>query len=224
MSAALRHFLAVLLSFSAVIATAASVDAVRFAANPAVVQMRIEVHSNGGTLLYDSGWKEGNLFNWGVEDSFGHLLAYGVKRRYPMLRSLRDSIAAVHDDGGFVVVPHPLSFLTTSAGHRSTDHHQRRPVVPLRRLSESQGHRGDAAECARRPRCGGTHSHRQRHRIPRRIDPAQRGHAEHPQDAAEHSRPGKETESEEPDQRGGNDQSDDQVARRKRDGGRLRGH
>jgi predicted metal-dependent phosphoesterase TrpH len=46
----------------------------------------------------------------------GHLLAYDVGRRYPMLRSLRDSIAAVHDDGGFVVVPHPLSFLTTSAG------------------------------------------------------------------------------------------------------------
>jgi predicted metal-dependent phosphoesterase TrpH len=46
----------------------------------------------------------------------GHLLAYDVTRRYPMFRSLRDSIAAVHDDGGFVVVPHPLSFLTTSAG------------------------------------------------------------------------------------------------------------
>jgi predicted metal-dependent phosphoesterase TrpH len=46
----------------------------------------------------------------------GHLLAYDVERRYPMMRSLRDSIAAVHDDGGFVVVPHPLSFLTTSAG------------------------------------------------------------------------------------------------------------
>jgi predicted metal-dependent phosphoesterase TrpH len=46
----------------------------------------------------------------------GHLLAYDVARRYPMLRSLRDSIAAVHDDGGFVVLPHPLSYLTTSAG------------------------------------------------------------------------------------------------------------
>jgi predicted metal-dependent phosphoesterase TrpH len=46
----------------------------------------------------------------------GHLLAYGVERRYRMLRSLRDSIAEVHDDGGFVVVPHPLSPLTHSAG------------------------------------------------------------------------------------------------------------
>src|SRR2546425_2389424 len=64
MSAALRYFLAVLLSFSPVIATAASVDAVRFAASPSVVQMRIEVRSSGGTLLYDSGWKDGNVFDW----------------------------------------------------------------------------------------------------------------------------------------------------------------
>lgn len=46
----------------------------------------------------------------------GHLLAYDVTRRYRMLRSLRDSIAEVHDDGGYVVIPHPLSFLTTSVG------------------------------------------------------------------------------------------------------------
>ena len=47
----------------------------------------------------------------------GHLLAYDVERRYRMFRSLRDSIAEVHDDGGWVVVPHPLSWLTLSAGH-----------------------------------------------------------------------------------------------------------
>src|SRR3989475_7167041 len=64
MSAALRYFLAVLLSFSAVLAPAASVDPVRFAASPSVVQMRIEVRSSGGTLLYDSGWKDGNVFDW----------------------------------------------------------------------------------------------------------------------------------------------------------------
>lgn len=46
----------------------------------------------------------------------GHLLAYGIERRYRMFRSLRDSIAEVHDDGGWVVVPHPLSWLTLSAG------------------------------------------------------------------------------------------------------------
>lgn len=45
----------------------------------------------------------------------GHLLAYDVERRYRMFRSLRDSIAEVHDDGGWVVVPHPLSWLTLSA-------------------------------------------------------------------------------------------------------------
>jgi predicted metal-dependent phosphoesterase TrpH len=46
----------------------------------------------------------------------GHLLAYDVERRFGMFRSLRDSIAEVHDEGGWVVVPHPLSWLTLSAG------------------------------------------------------------------------------------------------------------
>src|SRR2546428_7772754 len=64
MSAALRYFLAVLLMFSAVIATSASVDGVRFAASPSVVQMRIEVFSSGATVVYDSGWREGNVFDW----------------------------------------------------------------------------------------------------------------------------------------------------------------
>lgn len=50
----------------------------------------------------------------------GHLLAYDVDRIYPMFRSMRDSIAAVHDAGGFVVIPHPLSWLTLSAGARTT--------------------------------------------------------------------------------------------------------
>ncbi len=49
----------------------------------------------------------------------GHLLAYGINRRYRMFRSLADSIAEVHDDGGFVVVPHPLSWLTLSAHART---------------------------------------------------------------------------------------------------------
>ena len=49
----------------------------------------------------------------------GHLLAYGTERRYPMLRPMGDSIAEVHDDGGWVVVPHPLSWLTLSASERT---------------------------------------------------------------------------------------------------------
>ena len=49
----------------------------------------------------------------------GHLLAYGIDRRYPMFRTLSDSVAEVHDDGGIVVVPHPLSWLTLSAHART---------------------------------------------------------------------------------------------------------
>src|SRR5438132_1232351 len=77
MSSLFRHLLAVLFASYAVIATAASFDAVRFTASPTVIQMRIEVRSIGGALLYDSGWKDGNLFDWPVQDGFGHPLAYG---------------------------------------------------------------------------------------------------------------------------------------------------
>jgi predicted metal-dependent phosphoesterase TrpH len=39
-----------------------------------------------------------------------------------MLQSLEVTIAAVHEQGGFVVIPHPLSWLTTSVGRRALEH------------------------------------------------------------------------------------------------------
>ena len=77
MRSSLRYFLVV---FCVVVATAAFADGLRFTASPSVVQMRIEVLSSAGTLLFDSGWKEGNLLDWAVQDRFGHLLAYGAYR------------------------------------------------------------------------------------------------------------------------------------------------
>jgi hypothetical protein len=59
---------------------AASTDAVRFTSTPGVVQLRVEVVSPGGTTLYDSGWKGGNVFDWIVADGFGHPLPYGPYR------------------------------------------------------------------------------------------------------------------------------------------------
>src|SRR5437867_8703990 len=47
-----------------VTATAASPDAVRFTSTPGVVQMRVEVLSPSGTMLYDSDWKRGNVLDW----------------------------------------------------------------------------------------------------------------------------------------------------------------
>jgi predicted metal-dependent phosphoesterase TrpH len=52
----------------------------------------------------------------------GHILALGVTRLIRMLQSLETTIAAVHEQGGFVVVPHPLSWLTTSVGQRALEH------------------------------------------------------------------------------------------------------
>jgi predicted metal-dependent phosphoesterase TrpH len=51
----------------------------------------------------------------------GHVLALGVTRPIRMLQSLDDTIAAAHEQGGFVVIPHPLSWLTTSVGRRALE-------------------------------------------------------------------------------------------------------
>src|SRR2546427_3767282 len=58
----LRYFLVA--SLFAVTSLAAPVEDVRFAASPTVTQMRIEVRSAAGSLLYDSEWREGNLLDW----------------------------------------------------------------------------------------------------------------------------------------------------------------
>lgn len=87
----------------------------------------------------------------------GHLLAYDVDRHYPMFRSLRDSIAEVHDDGGFVVIPHPMSWLTLSAGS-----------IALRRLIASGDPRirPDAIELFN-PSAAGRVAHRRARRLNR---------------------------------------------------------
>jgi hypothetical protein len=108
MSSALRYFLIALLVFSAVIATAASSDGVRFAAAPSVVQMRIEVRSAGGTPQYDSGWKDGNILDWALQDGFGRPLAYGSYRLVIRSKDLSGQIsekqAGVRVEAGEVAV------------------------------------------------------------------------------------------------------------------------
>ena len=51
----------------------------------------------------------------------GHLLALWVDEPLPSLRSLADSVEAVHRAGGLAVVPHPFSWLTRSVGRRALD-------------------------------------------------------------------------------------------------------
>ena len=60
----------------------------------------------------------------------GHLLAYDLQKPVRMLLPLSRTIQLVHEQGGFCVVPHPMSWLTRSIGYRG-----------LRRLLE------DESEC-----------------------------------------------------------------------------
>jgi predicted metal-dependent phosphoesterase TrpH len=48
----------------------------------------------------------------------GHLLAYDLDEPVRMLMPLTQTIQLVHEQGGFCVVPHPMSWLTFSIGYR----------------------------------------------------------------------------------------------------------
>jgi predicted metal-dependent phosphoesterase TrpH len=48
----------------------------------------------------------------------GHLLAYDLEEPIRMLMPLPHTIRLVHEQGGFCVVPHPMSWLTRSIGYR----------------------------------------------------------------------------------------------------------
>src|SRR3990172_4724557 len=51
----------------------------------------------------------------------GHLLALFLESPVPSLRSLQETVEAVHRQGGISVVPHPLSWLTHSVGQSTLD-------------------------------------------------------------------------------------------------------
>ncbi len=48
----------------------------------------------------------------------GHLLALGIDKPVPSLQPLDRTIARVHEQGGLVIVPHPMSWLIRSVGRR----------------------------------------------------------------------------------------------------------
>lgn len=56
----------------------------------------------------------------------GHLLALFLEEPVPGLRPLRETLEAVHRQGGLCVIPHPLNWLTRSIGHHSILEVQRR--------------------------------------------------------------------------------------------------
>lgn len=49
----------------------------------------------------------------------GHLIGLFMKKRIRRYTSLIDTIKSIHGQGGIVVVPHPLSWLTTSVGEQA---------------------------------------------------------------------------------------------------------
>ncbi len=54
-----------------------------------------------------------------VTTRHGHILALFVDRKFPMLKSIDATLAAIHESGGIAIVPHPMSWLTTSVGERT---------------------------------------------------------------------------------------------------------
>jgi predicted metal-dependent phosphoesterase TrpH len=54
-----------------------------------------------------------------VTTRHGHLLALYVDQTFPMLKSIDTTLAAIHEAGGIAIVPHPMSWLTTSVGERT---------------------------------------------------------------------------------------------------------
>lgn len=56
-----------------------------------------------------------------VTTQHGHLLALWVEAPVRSFRSLEATIAAIHDQGGLAVVPHPFSLLTRSIGRRTLE-------------------------------------------------------------------------------------------------------
>ena len=56
-----------------------------------------------------------------VTTQHGHLLALWVERPVRSFRSLEETVAAIHAQGGLAVVPHPFSLLTRSIGRRTLE-------------------------------------------------------------------------------------------------------
>lgn len=54
-----------------------------------------------------------------VSTSSGHLIGLFMKKRIRRYTNLIDTIKDIHGQGGICIVPHPLSWLTTSIGEKS---------------------------------------------------------------------------------------------------------
>jgi hypothetical protein len=95
-----------------VVTSAAPVEKIRFAASPSAIQMRIEVWSAGGALVYDSDWKDGNILDWLPQDSSGQPLASGTYRLVMRSKNLAGQTSEKEtslrmDSGGMAIQDQP---------------------------------------------------------------------------------------------------------------------
>jgi hypothetical protein len=83
----------------------------------------------------------------------GHVLALYIEKPVPSLKRLEPTLEAIHEQGGLVIVPHPLSWLTRSLGRR---------VIERVIAHERDGLRFDAIEIGASPAARQTRAKAQR--------------------------------------------------------------
>ncbi|MGZ4807873.1 MAG: tail fiber domain-containing protein [Thermoanaerobaculia bacterium] len=68
-------------------------DGIRVTAAANIVHTRVQAFTSGGSLVYDSGWRDGNVFDWALQDSFGHALAFDSYGITVMARDVAGHVA-----------------------------------------------------------------------------------------------------------------------------------
>ncbi len=114
-------------------------------------------------LAARQGYRVAVIAGTEVTTRHGHVLALDVDRTFPMLKSIDATLAAIHEAGGIAIVPHPMSWLTTSVGERNL-----RRIYALGDAGRRSGVFIDAIEMLN-PSVAGRVAHRRAHAINRDL-------------------------------------------------------
>jgi hypothetical protein len=71
-----------------------------------------------GRLHQEGDYRFDFLVGMEITTLEGHVLAYDIERPIGMLQPLARTLRQVHEQGGFVIIPHPMSWMTRSLGRR----------------------------------------------------------------------------------------------------------
>lgn len=83
-------------------------------------------------LVAKGGYRFQVLVGMEITTLEGHLLAYDLEEPVRMLQPLTRTIDLVHEQGGFCIVPHPMSWLTLSLQRWSIERILRDPREGIR--------------------------------------------------------------------------------------------